>query len=624
MLNRDPNGLRKIKIILKKDIGTISISPFFINFDCTKIFRQVCKVFNIKTYDYKKHSIYDIIDLCFRSKHSLHILKNIFLNDLYKQQTIYDNSELNSKKGYRKRNSIRKKNTEHILEILDDQKRINVLYFINRFLYSQKTPLSNLFRSYPSRFSDEDTAVGGTCTDSGFDHVGAVDNGHDSDEDLNLDECTIDYLIFLMVFEKKIEQKFYNFLIKKIDKSRRKLPTKEGMEADEGSSSNASAASAARASIANLHTQLKRENYKQGDIVGTPTIPQNETEKSVISVSGVCNIRGIIAQGGGSMSRQGCTVLGCESIHQGEAARESNCIKETKKQSKMPHLGETTNDKGTKVTIVNKEDGHECKKESTNNRTMELSNRVAVKTSSDFIDVGMANNMEAPAEGERPLVKDEEEREEQEEEEKDDDDDDDDDEAEDCLKHKSDVENEITLLKCIRPFPTVYWLINKNICGYISHLEKINIIKNIEAFINRKSEDLNLLRYYIIYDHLKYIVIRLRHINKKILLFFYNHFVNSDNFVKQYTTKNETIDITMSTYSNKFYIKRDILNTYIKKYKTDEHVISEILRKINTLRIKGIGGISNFLTLKCIHLYFASHLSYPNTIGYILEECFKS
>ncbi|KNC38173.1 hypothetical protein PFLG_03178 [Plasmodium falciparum RAJ116] len=194
------------------------------------------------------------------------------------------------------------------------------------------------------------------------------------------------------------------------------------------------------------------------------------------------------------------------------------------------------------------------------------------------------------------------------------------------IKKRTDIENEIILLKNIRPFPTIYWLINKNICGYISHLEKINIIKNIENFINHPGEEFKLLRYYLIYDHLKYIVIRLRHIHKRILIFFYNYFLNSEYFISQHKQNNHlsNIDLYKNNPFSQIFEITPIIQSYYEKYPIDFNSICEILRKINTLRIKGIGGISNFLTLKCIHLYFASHLSYPNTVGYIIEEYFKS
>ncbi|CRH00694.1 rhoptry protein, putative [Plasmodium relictum] len=551
MLNRDPIGLRKIKIMLKKDIGTISISPFYINFDCSRIFENVCRTFNLNKYDYKKQNLYHIINLCFSNENSLSIIKNIFLDDLYKQQKIYEN-ELNYKKNYRKRNSLNKKNTENILEILDDEKRINVLYFINRFLYSQKTPLSYLFRDYTINEYYKDN--------------------NDADKDLYFDELTVDYFLFLMIFEKKIEKNFYKYLIKKIHQCKRNFVFQNKDSVSSSNSINNDKIIKKEQIFINDKEKQKGEDNKEirtKHYNGKTKVYMKENEHEIYK----------------SKKKNDCYNNGTYLLTNYQRANEIR-INDINGYSKELIGDKTALEKGAYL-LENIDKIHKNDNKFSSNEEI----KCEIKNHNHSVGTELNNLINNTTEENS---------------------------EENYENFKKMNENEIILLKCIRPFPTIYWLINKNVCAYISHLEKINIIKNIEKFINHRNDEFNLLRYYLIYDHLKYIVIRLRHINKRILIFFYNFFVNSDNFLNQYASK----DI-MKSYNNSFEVK-PVANEYFKKYQTNSNVVSEILRKINTLRIKGIGGISNFLTLKCIHLHFASHLSYPNTIGYILEEYFKS
>lgn len=38
---------------------------------------------------------------------------------------------------------------------------------------------------------------------------------------------------------------------------------------------------------------------------------------------------------------------------------------------------------------------------------------------------------------------------------------------------------------------------------------------------------------------------------------------------------------------------------------------------------KGIGGIGDFARIRCLHTWYASHLVVPNTVGTLLEECWQ-
>ncbi|SCO73422.1 rhoptry protein RHOP148, putative [Plasmodium vivax] len=718
ILNRDPNGLRKIKIMLKKDIGTISISPFYINFDCTRIFKNVCRAFNFTNFDYKNQGVYQIINSCFSTAQSGQILKYIFLDDLYEQQEIFE-SEMNGKKNARKKNLFKMRNKEHVLEMLDDEKRINVLYFINRFLYSQKTPLSNLFASHclesagmrgedgrSERLKRSSESARSLPQPPPVQPSPACEPDDDPlfddplFDDPPFDELTIDYLLFLMVFEKKIDHTFRKYLMRKIDSCRGYLP-EEGQEKTSLDATYHSAATASsfdsqpnwsashhkvrkiERSSFHLHgqvekkqvndtdssdaTQSRLEEFKRGetpngrvgvspvvhdgDIRGgdkteaalpngeitsigsftsltsftslatqaTLTAQDSITTQDGISTGATISASGTTCRQAAPPSDKAYSTCSMSSVTpSGISITNTHATNETQDEAGSappPNLADIQskwNEWQNKTQLVKKtnEEMSDCTKSTTTDGYEEVENGVQ-----SVVENGTQNGIQ------NGIQKDEQNHCERLE--KTDPPSDAEPKYKSKAKYKSEIQNEITLLKCIRPFPTVYWLINKNMCGYISHLEKMNIIKNIEYFVNCKKEEFRLLRYYLIYDHLKYITIRLRHINKRIFRFFYNLFLNSHNFKKQFSS-DESSQCISSIYTNSFDFSPHVLTEFMRTYQIDSQVITEILRKINTLRVKGIGGISNFLTVKCIHLYFASHLSYPNTIGYILEEFFKS
>ncbi|ANQ09328.1 Rhoptry protein [Plasmodium coatneyi] len=669
ILNRDPNGLRKIKIMIKKDIGTISISPFYVNFDWTRIFKKVCTAFNFTSFNYKNQGIYQIINSCFTTPESREILKHIFLDDLYEQQEIFDN-EMNGKKNAKKKYLLKMKNKEHVLEILDDEKRINVLYFINRFLYSQKTPLSNLFASHcveRGGNSGEDASSERFIRLSESAHPSPPLQASPScapDEDPPFDELTIDYLLFLMIFEKKIDEKFHKYLLHKIDSCRDYL-TDEGHDKtasivssfDSQANCNASHNKVRKVECSSFHLdeQVETKQVKETDSSDArksrlEEFKQGETSSGTFGVSPIVqngdlaggdkmeaalpsgernpssNVNGELTSVGSFTSLTSFTSFGTQAtiITQDSISTQSptstnatvcrqdtltsnnantqttNGIQEeaitASPPSNVAYIQSEWKECQDKTKVIEKtnEEVNGCTKGATTDGYKEMENGIKNYEQNYFEQL---KKTDLPPDVESKYNS--------------------------KAKYASEVQNEVTLLKCIRPFPTVYWLINKNMCGYISHLEKMNIIKNIEFFVNCKKEEFRLLRYYLIYDHLKYITIRLRHIHKRILRFFYDIFLNSLNFKKQFT-QDQNNHCMSSIYANSFDFSPHVLSKLIHTYQIDSQVVNEILRKINTLRVKGIGGISNFLTVKCIHLYFASHLSYPNTIGYILEEIFKS
>ena len=113
-----------------------------------------------------------------------------------------------------------------------------------------------------------------------------------------------------------------------------------------------------------------------------------------------------------------------------------------------------------------------------------------------------------------------------------------------------------------KPFPTMFWLVDKKLSYNLDQLEASGVISQIQEMID-ESDD---LRLQLFNDHLSYITLR---------------------------EKNMTPAI------KKFLIQHDFFNQ---------------------LQKRGIGGISNFSRVRCLHTYYASHLVEPNVVGNIIDE----
>jgi hypothetical protein len=114
-----------------------------------------------------------------------------------------------------------------------------------------------------------------------------------------------------------------------------------------------------------------------------------------------------------------------------------------------------------------------------------------------------------------------------------------------------------------KPFPTLYWLIDKVLCYEIDRLEASGYIAELQVQIDNSQA----LQAQLIQDHLDHIALR-------------NSLMSED-------------------------MKSSI----------------RLLGFTNVFEKRGIGGIENFTRIRCLHTYYASHLVTPNTIGKQLD-CF--
>lgn len=113
-----------------------------------------------------------------------------------------------------------------------------------------------------------------------------------------------------------------------------------------------------------------------------------------------------------------------------------------------------------------------------------------------------------------------------------------------------------------KPFPTMFWLVDKALNYKIDQLEAGGLIAKMQAEIDA-SEDLQAS---LIADHQQFIRLR---------------------------------DANMST---------DIKARLVEQNYYD------------ALQQRGIGGIANFIRIRCLHTYYASHRVVPNTIGRWLDK----
>lgn len=113
-----------------------------------------------------------------------------------------------------------------------------------------------------------------------------------------------------------------------------------------------------------------------------------------------------------------------------------------------------------------------------------------------------------------------------------------------------------------KPFPTMFWLVDKALSYQIDQLEAGGLIATLQAEIDA-SEDLQAA---MVADHHEFIQLR---------------------------DANMTQEIKARLVERNYY---------------------EALQK------RGIGGIANFVRIRCLHTYYASHLVRANTIGRWLDK----
>ncbi len=113
-----------------------------------------------------------------------------------------------------------------------------------------------------------------------------------------------------------------------------------------------------------------------------------------------------------------------------------------------------------------------------------------------------------------------------------------------------------------KPFPTMFWLVDKTLNYKIDQLEAGGLIANMQAEIDASDD----LQASMIADHQQFIRLR---------------------------DANMTADIKARLVEQNYY---------------------------DALQKRGIGGIANFIRIRCLHTYYASHRVVPNTIGRWLDR----
>lgn len=117
-----------------------------------------------------------------------------------------------------------------------------------------------------------------------------------------------------------------------------------------------------------------------------------------------------------------------------------------------------------------------------------------------------------------------------------------------------------------KPFPTLFWLIDPVLCYRIDQVEARGLINEFQWRIDADPE----LQHSMHEDHCAYIALRESHISPS---------------------------------------------------------IRQRLRELgfsDALSHKGIGGISNFTRIRCLHTWYGAHLVVPNTVGAMLDDWWAS
>lgn len=116
-----------------------------------------------------------------------------------------------------------------------------------------------------------------------------------------------------------------------------------------------------------------------------------------------------------------------------------------------------------------------------------------------------------------------------------------------------------------KPFPSHYWLTCQILKKEIDHIESVGWVKKLE---NENMQDAD-FRELVKQDHLRYIEDRMKYLYE------------------------EGLD-------------KDLDEKYLENLKT-----------------RGVGGISDFSRIRCLHMHYAHHLAQGSTIGKLLDEMFN-
>ncbi len=113
-----------------------------------------------------------------------------------------------------------------------------------------------------------------------------------------------------------------------------------------------------------------------------------------------------------------------------------------------------------------------------------------------------------------------------------------------------------------RPFPTLFWLVDPELCYAIDQAEAAGLIKRLQSVIDEDPA----LQAAMMEDNRAHIALRDR------------------------------------------YMGRDV-RASLQRLGFGE-----------VMAAKGIGGISDFSRIRCLHTWYAAHLVVPNTVGRLLDE----
>lgn len=117
-----------------------------------------------------------------------------------------------------------------------------------------------------------------------------------------------------------------------------------------------------------------------------------------------------------------------------------------------------------------------------------------------------------------------------------------------------------------KPFPTLFWLIDKRLNYAIDQVEARGLIADLQATVDSRAD----LQAAMTQDHQRYIALR-----------------------QSFFSPEQQQAIQRLGY---------------------ESVLNE----------RGIGGIADFQRIRCLHTYYAAHLVTPNTVGQMLDDYWRS
>jgi hypothetical protein len=113
-----------------------------------------------------------------------------------------------------------------------------------------------------------------------------------------------------------------------------------------------------------------------------------------------------------------------------------------------------------------------------------------------------------------------------------------------------------------KPFPTLFWLLDPDLCYRIDQLEAAGLIRQFQQRIDQDAE----LQEAMGNDHRAHIQLREEYMSPAI------------------------------------------------RQRLNELGFSEVLKG------KGIGGIADYSRIRCLHTWYGAHLVVPNTVGAMLDE----